>query len=388
MCADYERRHPNVRIHWVDIPFSEGPKRTLTAMLSSRVPDVVNLNPDFSAILASRGALTDMRRALPPEKIAEYLPVAWDAATLRRTDGASITFGVPWYITSGVTLYHRGLLRRAGFSRPPATFDALPAFVGAIKRRTGAYGLMPPIAEGGHLLKELQKTGVTLWDTTGRAVFATDRAANLLTHYVAMYRAGLIPAEALTEGHQAAVGRYQAGTLAMLSIGPNFLKIVKENAPDIYKETGVAPQFPQDAPYKDFALMVLSVPEKSAHPKEAVDFAAFVTNAENQYALAQVAPVLPSVTRALARPYFTRATRGDLMAEGRRISALQLLRAKDVFRVRPEQHAVNETVDYYAQMALLGKLTPKDALRKAEAAINQVPPCHSLWLLRQGRGAS
>ncbi|MFX4535743.1 extracellular solute-binding protein, partial [Acinetobacter baumannii] len=91
-------------------------------------------------------------------------------------------------------------------------------------------------------------------------------------------------------------------TLATLTIGPNFLKIVKENAPAVYRVTGVAPQFPETARARDFSLMLLVVPAQSGHPRQAVDFAAFITNAENQLALAKAAPVLPSVSAALGDP--------------------------------------------------------------------------------------
>jgi putative chitobiose transport system substrate-binding protein len=372
MFASYERSHPNIRIHWVDVPFSEGPKRTLTAMLSNDVPDVVNLNPDFSAILANRDALVDMNRALPPQLIDEYLPVAWEASTLQKADSTRIAFGLPWYVTSSVTLYNRAILKKAGLTEPPSTFSELPAFAETVKRKTDAYGLMPLIAEGGNFLKELQKMGVTLYDAKGRAAFATDQAVSLLADYVAMYHGGFVPAEALTEGHQSAVGRYQAGTLATFSVGPNFLKIVKENAPEVYGQTGLAPQFPKDAKFKDFSLMVLVVPRKSAHPKEAVEFAAFITNAENQLALAKAAPVLPSVTRALSLPYFMDAAPGDSMALGRKISARQLMQATEAYRIQPEQNAVNEIISYYVQLAMLEKLSPKDALLQAQQKINKI----------------
>ncbi|HEY9746910.1 MAG TPA: sugar ABC transporter substrate-binding protein [Oculatellaceae cyanobacterium] len=372
MFAEYERQHPGVRIHWVDVPFSEGPKRVLTAMMSSHVPDVVNLNPDFSAILANRQALVDMQHALPEEAIQKYLPVAWEAATLQKADGNQITFGLPWYITSSVTLYNQAILKKAGLSQPPSTFQELPAFAETIRKKTGAYGLMPMIADGGNFLKELQKMGIPLYNERGRASFATPRAVELLARYVRMYRDGVVPKESITEGHQAAVGRYQAGTLAMFSVGPNFLKIVKENAPQVYEQTGIAPQFPRDARFKDFSMMVLVVPRKSAHPKEAVEFAAFITNARNQLALAKAAPVLPSITEALADSYFTEAAAGDRMALGRKISAAQLVQAKEAYRIQPNQNAINERISYHVQMALLGRLSPETALQQAQQQINQI----------------
>jgi len=379
MFVEYERMHPNVRIHWVDVPFSEGPKRTLTAMMSGHTPDVINLNPDFSAILANRNALTDMNKALPADVQKTYLPATWQAATLNLPNGKQLAFGLPWYVTSSVTIYNKAILKKAGYQTPPETFAQLPDFAEAVRDKAHAYGLMPVISEQGNFLKELQKIGVTLYNPQGKAIFDTPQAVDHLMHFVEMYKNGWVPAEAITESHQAAVGRFQAGTLASLQIGPNFLKIVKENAPEIYRETGVAPQFPQDAGMKEFALMVLVVPVKSEHPKEAVDFAAFITNAQNQLALAQAAPVLPSITEALKNPYFSPA--GDakttaktvtdpLMQQGRSISASQLLKATTAYQIKPNQNAINEIMDHYVQLAMLGKISPAEALAQAQREIN------------------
>jgi putative chitobiose transport system substrate-binding protein len=98
----YERGHPHIRITWVDVPFSEGEKKALSAMLGRKTPDVINLNPDFSAVLASRSALLDMNRWISPHVRSSFLPAAWHKASL-----GSTTFGIPWYLSTAVTLYNR-----------------------------------------------------------------------------------------------------------------------------------------------------------------------------------------------------------------------------------------------------------------------------------------
>ena len=60
--ADYEKIHPDVKIKWVDVPFSEGEKRALAAVMSNKVPDVVNMNPSFGSTLASRNALLNVKK--------------------------------------------------------------------------------------------------------------------------------------------------------------------------------------------------------------------------------------------------------------------------------------------------------------------------------------
>ena len=59
---EFEAQNPQIKIKWVDVPFSEGEKRTLASVLSDNPPDLINLNPDFSALLAQRGALYEIHQ--------------------------------------------------------------------------------------------------------------------------------------------------------------------------------------------------------------------------------------------------------------------------------------------------------------------------------------
>ena len=48
--SEFEKENPEIKIKWIDVPFSEGEKRTLASVLSDNPPDLINLNPDFSAL--------------------------------------------------------------------------------------------------------------------------------------------------------------------------------------------------------------------------------------------------------------------------------------------------------------------------------------------------
>ncbi len=378
MFRQYEATHPDTRIEWVDLPFAEGEKRALTAMMSPHVPDVINLNPDFSALLATRNALVDMNIAVPNAVKSRYVPVVWDACTLQssKTLGSQpLTFGLPWYVTSQVTLYHQGLLKQAGVRTVPTDMIALSSLAAQLRTKIpsgGAYAMMPNLMMSGNFLKWLHRNGVPLYDARGRAVFADHGAEAHLTPWVRLYQQHGLPPETLVEGPRAAVDRYQSGTLALLTTGHNLLAIVAENAPDVFQQTSVAPQFPARTTGVDFATMVLVVPKKSVHPKEAVDFAQFMTNAANQLALAQRAPVLPSVTSALQSPYFQQHHAQDVMARARSLSARQLLRSHSAYQIRPKQKAINNLMDYYVQRAMLGKDSPKAAMQQAQLKINDL----------------
>ena len=118
--------------------------------------------------------------------------------------------------------------------------------------------------------------------------------------------------------------------------------------------------------------MLLTVPIKSAHPKEAVEFASYLTNDANQLKFAQVAPVLPSTKEALKAIQIVSEESKDLMAQGRALSAAQVLHANASYALLPDQNTINQSIDYYVQMALMGKQSPQSALSHAEQDINAI----------------
>ena len=384
MFASYENAHPGITIKWVDVPFNQGEKRALTAMLSPSVPDVINLNPAFSARLASRGALLDLSTVTPEAVKQAYLPVAIDAASIQlpatqQQPQHTEWFGYPWYLTTSISLANPTLLQGAG--QPlPASVQQLSTFCTALKQHTNQTCTMPTFSNGEYFLKLLAANGQPWFDASNRQVHLnTPEALALLTTYVDMFTQGQIPPEALTESARAALDRFQSGKLALMNAGSSYLNVIKENAPSLYDTLEIHPQFPADTKMVDFALMVLIVPKKSKHPKEAADFAAFMTNNVNQLAFAKAAPVLPSTLTALDDPYFTQSCSkpntedttvcDPQKARATQLSIQQLKQATQAWQVHPMQAEINERMAYFVQNALLGKLTPQQALTQAQTEI-------------------
>ena len=84
---DFETENPNIKIKWVDVPFSEGEKRTLASVLSDNPPDLVNLNPDFSSTLAHKGALYE----IPQSKTLQFNQEILNSL---KTNGK--IYSIPW----------------------------------------------------------------------------------------------------------------------------------------------------------------------------------------------------------------------------------------------------------------------------------------------------
>lgn len=101
--SEFEKQNPDIKIKWIDVPFSEGEKRTLASVLSDNPPDLINLNPDFSATLAQKGAL---------QEIDETQTSQFNQEILNSLKYNGKLYSIPWYATSAVTIYNKSLLQK------------------------------------------------------------------------------------------------------------------------------------------------------------------------------------------------------------------------------------------------------------------------------------
>ncbi|OGI18052.1 MAG: hypothetical protein A2287_10030 [Candidatus Melainabacteria bacterium RIFOXYA12_FULL_32_12] len=368
--ANYEKLHPDVKIKWIDVPFSEGEKRALAAVMSNDVPDLINMNPSFGSTLASRGAVIDVKQHISQEDYDKYLQESWEASRLN-----DVIFGIPWYITTSITIYNSKIFKDAGLNpdNPPNTYESLKPVAKTIKEKTGKYAFMPNLTEDGQLIKIFNKYNIPIVnENKTQALFDTREASQILSFWSDLYNNNYIPPESLTETHRASLERYQAGESAIIFTGANFLKMIKENAPQIYEITRVSPQITGSNSKIDFALMNLVVPTKSKHPKEAIDFALFLTNSENQLEFCKMAPILPSTLKAINSDFFREKSDADLMDKARAISAKQLNKALKPIPPLESQKDLFQIVDYMTQQVLLKQKEPMPALDQAVKEWNKI----------------
>ncbi len=366
MIDEYEKSHPNIKIKWIDVPFSEGEKRVLASIMSNHVPDLVNLNPSFSSILASKGTLSNISTYSEKKDFDDFLSPAINLCTQNEK-----IYCIPWYITSSITLYNSDLTEKAGIKKLPQKDEELYEFATQIKSKTGKYALMPTLSEDGYMLKNLVKHNIHIIDEkTEQISLNTTDVQNIYKIWSELYSKGFIPKESITQTHREALEKYMSGELAMLQTGANFLVMIKDNAPDIYKKTKLAPQLNLENGVVDFSMMNLIIPEKSKHKKEALEFALFLTNEKNQLEFSKLAPVLPSSKKAIDNDFFD--SNATLIEQGRKISAYQMKTGEKNIPLYPQQKEINTTIDYVSQKIILKKETPQNALDEAEEKLKNI----------------
>ena len=350
----YENNHPNIQIKWVDVPFSEGEKRTLAAVMTDNPPDLINLNPDFSALLAQKGTLEE----IPEEVTTDFNPEIINA--LKYNDKL---YSIPWYATSAITIYNKDLFQQSGIIRLPKTYKELAAISEKVKENTGAYSYLPTITENDTMVKILNKYGISEAEDYPKAQKVFEMFKNL-------YQKELIPAESITFTHREALEQYMAGKIVFFQGGANFLNMIKENAPSVYEQTDVTEQIKGPVGQNDFSVMNFVIPSRAKYKKEALDFCLYLTNEQNQLELAQMTNVIATNSSALKSAFYN--DNSTLEAKARSISAKQINRITPQLRQRRNQKEINTQVNAAVQSALLNKDSIDNILEKLSKTLEGI----------------
>ncbi len=306
---EFEAAHPEIKVVWIDIPIAETQKRILASTLSSTPPDLVNLNPEFSYLLARHGAIEYFKEE-DTKNFNENLQ------NILRYEGKP--FAIPFYATSPVTLYNKAAYEKCGIKNPPKTYDELLLISDKLHKCAHTETLSINLNEGEVFPKILNKYGI--YD----AKTLKQKGALPYETFKTMYAKSYISKECLTMNHREVIEKYMAESAVTVVVGTNFIKSVQENALNVYKESAISAQLTGSTGAYDVSLMNLLIPKKAKNKELAREFALTLTNKENQIALARRTNVLPANKLALEDNYFKIPKSNDPLEIARVTSAKQL----------------------------------------------------------------
>lgn len=339
--SEFHKENRNYRVIWIDVPYSEGEKRTLASILTDNPPDLINLTPDFSLLLAKKNALCKIR----PEDLKQFHPSIIE--TLKYNEEY---FGIPFYATSAVTLQNKNLSKKV-----ITTYDEL--FEYTPKQNT--FTTMINFSENDTLLKLLNKYNINSPENIN-----SEKSIVLFNKFKKLYENNLIPKESITQTHRDALEKYMSGQLAYLVTGANFINMIKENAPNIYNETDITYQLVGDTKAYDYSLMNFVIPKKSKNIEGATKFALFFTNKINQLEFAKMTTILPTNKEALKDNYFKYTEEDNLQSKARIISAKQLNNLQPPLKNIKNKKELNTLSSNYIQEIFIRNSNIPETLNK------------------------
>ncbi len=368
----FETQNEAVELRWVDVPWEAMENKILTSISAKTAPDVVNLNPKFASQLATRNAWLDLDEVVAPEVQASYLPEIWQASTIevcQENNCDEQTFGIPWYLTTTITIYNQELLTAAGIQQPPKTYQELAEVAQKIKEKTGKYAFFITFVpnDSADVLESLVKMGVDLVDESGKAAFNTPEGKAAFQYWVDLYQQKLLPPEVLTQGHRYGIELYQMGETALLSSGAEFIDSITNNAPTIAETSGISAQITGKTDKKSVAVMNLVIPRDTDKSDRALEYALYVTNTENQLAFARASSVLPSTVEAVEQYIedIEQQEQTSLKEEAKKVSAAQLKDVEVLIPVRKDLQILQKAIYENLQAAMLNEKSVEQAVRDA-----------------------
>lgn len=348
----FEAQNPDIKINWIDVPYSEGEKRVLASLLSNSTPDLINITSDFSSILADKQALyyiEEKNMDIFAEEIKQ---------TLTNKNGY---YALPFYATSALTFYNQDLLSQANIKILPKTYNELNKISPIIKENISVYAQMPTLCENDSFIKILNKHDIDIYKNIN-----SQNSIKLLNEYKKLYQQQYIPNETITTTHREVLEKYSAGQIVFIQAGANFLNIIKENAPDIYKKTKVSTQLHGTTPKYDFSLMNLAIPLKAKNKQAALKFALFLLNEENQLEFAKLTSILPVNKKTLENDYFNYDLNKEntLEVQTRKISAYQLKFPLMPQKIKGNKKDVTNNFNLMVQNIMLNKKNTNEAVNE------------------------
>lgn len=135
LVRDFERENPGVRVQVQAIPWNAAHEKLLTAFAADGLPDICQLGNTWIPEFAILGVLTPLQPYVDASQVvrpADYFPGIWNTNLI---DGRLV--GVPWYVDTRLLFYRKDMLRDAGVTQPPRTWDEWRDTLAAVKRSVG-----------------------------------------------------------------------------------------------------------------------------------------------------------------------------------------------------------------------------------------------------------
>jgi multiple sugar transport system substrate-binding protein len=135
LLPQFEREHPGLRVDVQTIPWNAAHEKLLTAYAAGGLPDICQLGNTWVPEFAILGALTPLQPYVERSQVvrpADYFPGIWNTNIV---EGELV--GVPWYVDTRLLFYRKDVLRDAGVTTAPRSWEEWRRALAAVKREVG-----------------------------------------------------------------------------------------------------------------------------------------------------------------------------------------------------------------------------------------------------------
>ncbi|WP_231571009.1 ABC transporter substrate-binding protein [Gordoniibacillus kamchatkensis] len=367
--SDFNASQDHIVVKHTYLPWGDIWTKELAQVAAGNPPDVIVNDISTVAQRAQKNQNTNLKSFIGSEDIkSRFFPELWNT-TLYKGDA----YALPFTTDTRVMFYNKALFKEAGLdpNKPPATWDELAADAKKLDKigsdgKIERLGFEPNLAAGWDLFL-VNSDGLAFVDDKGAHINTPSKIDAL--NYIKSWEDRL--GKKNLDAFQAGFGSKQndpfiSGKLAIKIDVGTFWTQIRDFYPK-KEDIGIAP-LPEFKPGTGHNSVgggfVVEIPKGAKHPKESYEFMKYLTDVAAQKYWAQynfdnVANIQASNDPELQKDPVYKAT----------VDNLKYTKVTPVPLNAPDfRNLLNPEVD----AVLLGKESPKDALDKAQAAVENL----------------
>jgi arabinogalactan oligomer / maltooligosaccharide transport system substrate-binding protein len=359
----FEAKYPNIKVNYVNVPFSDAKDKFKTAAQSGNgAPDVLRADVGWTPAFAQLGYLQPLDGTPALADDSDYMagPYASDHYNGK-------IYGVPQVTDTLSLIYNKDLFAKAGITTPPKTWDELKADGLAIKGKTGANGVF--LNSGSYFfLPFLYGEGGDLVDVANKKITVNDaKAVKAVGVAQDLVSSGAAVTDVTKDAYNNMQTAFKDGKVAAVINGPwSTADDLKGTAFAKADNLGIAPvpagsSGKAGAPTGGHNLVVYA---GSKNLDATYLFVAYLNSAQNQATIAAKNNVLPTRTSAYKDPQVAGNPVLSAFADPLKVSVGRppLAGASDLFT----------PLDTDYQKILGGQSSAQDALNDAATQFQQI----------------
>lgn len=376
LLPEFERGHPDIQVRVQSIPWSAAHEKLITAYAGDATPDLCQLGntwiPEFEALNAIQ-PLDSLLHTSGTIDSSDYFQGIWET---NRLNGR--VYGIPWYVDTRVLFYRKDLLKEAGFSGPPTSWDELyEACELLVRRGVSRYGLLIPLNDWRYPIIFGLQNGARLLTNGGRyGNFSAPAFQQAFRYFLRHFQDELSPL-GMTEISNIYHG-FTEGYYAMIITGPwNIGEFSRRLPADMAGRWGTAPLpgpgegYPGVSVAGGSSLVIFRSSEKKAAAWKVIQY---LSQRDVQMRFYQETGDLPANQHSW---------QDSSLAQNPYVQAfyIQLQHVVPTPKV-PEWEQIMYKVQQYAEQAAYGRTKPEQALQRLDREVDNILEKRR-WLLKR-----
>ncbi|MFJ8934840.1 ABC transporter substrate-binding protein [Streptomyces sp. NPDC102365] len=367
LIADFQKQNPKIKVNLISPPTEQADQKIQQMLQSGSGVDTLEVRDTTVGPWSNNGWIYDMKKDLTGWK-------GWEAMTENAVkasqDAEGKTYFVPYGFYGLSVFYRTDLIKEAGFSKPPATWDDLLEQASAIHdpgKRTYGYAFRGGANAQGNATAIIEAYVADEIDAadgfklkSGKTIFSAPEALDAMQTYLKLFKEAS-PKSSVSWGYPEMVEGFSNGSTAFLLQDPEVIATVSESKSIKKDQWSTAPLVagPSGKTVQPLATAGWGVAKGSKHKKEAVKLVEFLSEGKASTDFTKTNSLVPILKSAAEDPFYK---------TGPWSSYVTMTENPDTYLNVSQPRGVawwaewQQKSDADIQKMVLGKTTPKELL--------------------------